>query len=101
MKYLFSLSILILPITTIATAQKADTAKKTKTVTTALKVEEAKKDTLAKKDTVKHKKASLKVGLTYSNNAVYLARTDSVATPNWGLGVTYTLKSGIFFEGMV
>jgi hypothetical protein len=58
-------------------------------------------DTAAKKDTVKHKKSSLKVGLTYASNSVYLARTDSIATPNFGLGLTYTLKSGIFFAAVV
>jgi|SRR6185312_7785422 len=53
------------------------------------------------KDTLKHKKASFKIGLNYSTNSVYLARTDSVATPNYNAGITYTLKSGIFFEGAV
>ena len=55
----------------------------------------------SKKDTVKKKRASLNAGLTYSSNSVYLARTDSIATPNIGFGVTYTLKSGIFFGGAV
>ncbi|HVS91368.1 MAG TPA: hypothetical protein VHE59_05000 [Mucilaginibacter sp.] len=92
-KYIFS--ILFFSIATIASAQKADTAKKAQPVAAAVK------DAAAKKDTVKHKKSSLKVGLSYASNAVYLARTDSVATPNYGLGLTYTLKSGIFFGATV
>lgn len=82
-------------IVTMVKAQGAST-KSARMVATA-----AKKDTAGRQDTVKHKKASLKVGLTYSNNTVWLARTDSVAIPNYGVGLTYTLKSGLFFSGSV
>ncbi|MBS1524281.1 MAG: hypothetical protein JST19_01450 [Bacteroidetes bacterium] len=99
-KYTFSVAVLFLSVITLASAQKADTTKRTQTIAAAVKDTISKKET-AKKDTVKHKKSSLKIGLTYANNAVYLARTDSVATPNYGLGLTYTLKSGIFFTGTV
>jgi hypothetical protein len=47
------------------------------------------------------KKSALKLGMTYNSNSVYQGRTDSVTTPNYSLGVTYTLKSGIFFSGSV
>ncbi len=66
-----------------AKAGAADTAKQKKT------------------DTVKVKKASFKIGTTYNSNSVYLARTDSVAIPIYNLGLTYTLKNGIFFSGTV
>lgn len=92
-KYIFTILISFLFITTVK-AQKSTATKSTKTAVAA-------KDTASKKDTVAHKKSSLKVGLTYSSNAVYLARTDSIATPNYGLGLTYTLKSGIFFAAEV
>lgn len=95
LKYAFITIILFLSVTTIVKAQKPDTTKSTKTTLAVIK------DTTSKKDTVKHKKASLKIGLTYSSNSVYLGRTDSIATPNYGLGLTYTLKSGIFFAGAV
>lgn len=95
LKYTFITIILLLSVTTIVKAQKPDTTKSTKTTLAVIK------DTTSKKDTVKHKKASLKLGLTYSSNSVYLGRTDSIATPNYGLGLTYTLKSGIFFAGAV
>ncbi|GAC1303976.1 MAG: hypothetical protein NVSMB24_10760 [Mucilaginibacter sp.] len=52
-------------------------------------------------DTVKHKKPTLKFGLTYNSNSVYLGRTDSVTIPVYNLGATYTLKNGIFFSGTV
>jgi len=50
-------------------------------------------------DSAKAKKSSLKAGITYNSNSVFLARTDSVATPVFNFGITYTLKSGIFFSG--
>ena len=93
-KYIFTILISFLFITTTVKAQKSTATKSAKTAVAA-------KDTASKKDTVAHKKSSLKVGLTYSSNAVYLARTDSIATPNYGLGLTYTLKSGIFFAAEV
>jgi len=52
-------------------------------------------------DTAKKKKATFRTGLNYNSNSVFLARTDSVATPNYSLGVTYTLKSKIFFSAAV
>jgi len=52
-------------------------------------------------DSAKAKKSSLKTGITYNSNSVFLARTDSVATAVFNFGVTYTLKSGIFFSGTV
>ena len=52
-------------------------------------------------DTVKKKHSALKIGLTFNSNSVFLARTDSVATPVFNTGLTYTLKSGIFFAGTV
>lgn len=52
-------------------------------------------------DSAKAKKSSLKAGITYNSNSVFLARTDSVATPVYNFGLTYTLKSGIFFSGTV
>ena len=95
LKYIFTTSILFFSISTFVQAQKTDPTKSAKTAVTAAK------DTASKKDTVAHKKSSLKIGLIYSSNAVYLARTDSIATPNYGLGLTYTLKSGIFFAAEV
>jgi len=94
-KYTFTILILIFFTPAIVKAQTPDVAKPTKTAPAIAK------DTADKKDTVKHKKSSLKIGLTYSSNSVYLARTDSIATPNYGLGITYTLKSGIYFSGEV
>jgi len=93
-KYIFTILISPLFIITTVKAQLSNATKSIKTVVAA-------KDTASKKDTVTHKKSSLKIGLTYSSNAVYLARTDSIATPNYGLGLTYTLKSGIFFAAEV
>jgi hypothetical protein len=52
-------------------------------------------------DSAKAKKSSLKTGITYNSNSVFLARTDSVATSVFNFGITYTLKSGIFFSGTV
>ena len=95
LKYTLITIISFLSITSILKAQKPDTTKSTK------KTLAIAKDTTSEKDTVKHKKASLKIGLAYSSNSVYLGRTDSIATPNYGLGLTYTLKSGIFFAGAV
>jgi len=92
-KYTFTILILFFFTAAIVKAQTPDAAKSTKTATA--------KDTASKSDTVKNKKSSLKIGLTYSSNSVYLARTDSIATPNYGLGITYTLKSGIYFSGEV
>ncbi len=95
LKYIFIIIISFVSFTTIVKAQQPDPTKSTKTALTVVK------DTTSKKDTVKHKKSALKIGLTYSSNSVYLGRTDSIATPNYGLGLTYTLKSGIFFAGAV
>jgi hypothetical protein len=47
------------------------------------------------------KKAALKLGLIYNSNSVYQGRTDSVTIPNYSIGATYTLKSGIFFSGSI
>jgi hypothetical protein len=49
-------------------------------------------------DTLKKKKSSLKLGVSFNSNSVFLARTDSVATPVFNTGITYTLKSGIFLQ---
>jgi hypothetical protein len=94
-KYTFTILILFFFTTTIVKAQTSGVTKPAKAALATAK------DTASKSDTVKHKKSSLKIGLTYSSNSVYLARTDSIATPNYGLGLTYTLKSGIYFSGEV
>jgi len=58
-----------------------------------------KDSTAAKPDTAKKSNLEVKVGFT--NNTVFLGRTDSVATASYNLGLTYTLKCGIFFAGSV
>lgn len=61
------------------------------------------KDTTASKtDTAKNvKKASLELRAGFANNTVFLGRTDSVAISSYNLGLTYTLKCGLFFSGSV
>lgn len=49
----------------------------------------------------KAKKATLKANIGFMSNTVFLGRTDSVATTSYSAGLTYTLKSGIFFSGSV
>ncbi|EHQ27823.1 hypothetical protein [Mucilaginibacter paludis] len=53
----------------------------------------------AQTDTSSQKKASLKIGLNYLSNNVYLGRTDTVSTPGLSPNITYSLKSGIYFSG--
>ncbi len=47
------------------------------------------------------KKASLKVGLNYLNNSVYLGRADTVNTPLIEPNLKYTFANGIYFSGNV
>jgi len=56
-------------------------------------------DTLG--DLKSEKKASLKIGLNYLNNSVYLGRADTVKTPIVEPSIKYTFKSGIYFNGNV
>lgn len=45
------------------------------------------------------KKASLKIGVNYLSNSVYLGRADTVKTPVIEPSIKYTFKSGIYFSG--
>jgi len=47
------------------------------------------------------KKASLKAGLNYLNNSVYLGRADTVNTPLIEPNLKYTFANGIYFSGNV
>ncbi|OCX50823.1 hypothetical protein BEL04_19020 [Mucilaginibacter sp. PPCGB 2223] len=44
-------------------------------------------------------KSSLKIGVSYTNNGVYLGRADTITTPSVSPKITYTFKSGIYFSG--
>ena len=50
-------------------------------------------------DLKSEKKASLKIGLNYLSNSVYLGRADTVRTPIVEPSIKYTFKSGIYFSG--
>ncbi len=52
-----------------------------------------------KKDSVAPKKSGWQVGLTYSNNQVYLGRKDSLNTPYITPSISYHAKSGLFITG--
>ncbi len=54
-------------------------------------------DTLG--DLKSEKKASLKVGVNYLSNSVYLGRADTVNTPIVEPSIKYTFRSGIYFSG--
>lgn len=72
-------------------------AKATKILDTSFK-----DTTSAKSDTAKKaKKPTLEIKTGFVNNTVFLGRTDTVATPSYSLGLTYTLKCGLFFSGSV
>ncbi|WP_448702331.1 hypothetical protein ACFGVR_08280 [Mucilaginibacter sp. AW1-3] len=44
-------------------------------------------------------KSGFQIGIAYTNNDVYLGRTDTVTTPYFSPKLTYTLKAGIYFSG--
>ena len=50
-------------------------------------------------DLKSEKKASLKIGVNYLSNSVYLGRADTVTTPVVEPSIKYTFKSGIYFSG--
>jgi len=50
-------------------------------------------------DTLDTKKGHLKIGLSYTNNSVYLGRTDTVTTPGYSASLAYTFKFGLYFSG--
>jgi len=52
-------------------------------------------------DSVPDKKSKLTLGIGYSSNSVFLGRADSITIPLFNASLTYTLKSGIFFNGSV
>lgn len=56
---------------------------------------ESKKDTSSKAP----KKASLKFGVDYLSNNVFVGRTDTVTTPIITPNIKYTFKSGVYFSG--
>jgi hypothetical protein len=56
---------------------------------------ESKKDTSSKA----HRKASLKFGIDYLSNNVFVGRTDTVNTPVITPNIKYTFKSGVYFSG--
>jgi hypothetical protein len=56
-------------------------------------------DTTSNEEDTIPKKASFKIGVSYTSNSVYLGRTDTVAVPTISPSITYTLKSGLYFSG--
>ena len=66
------------------------------------KIDRLKSDTIeSKKDTSSKapKKASLKFGVDYLSNNVFVGRTDTVTTPLITPSIKYTFKSGVYFSG--
>ncbi|MDP9080858.1 MAG: hypothetical protein M3O71_25855 [Bacteroidota bacterium] len=45
--------------------------------------------------------SSIKFGVNYSNNNVFMGRTDTIRTPTIVPQIKYTLKSGIYFSGSI
>ena len=53
----------------------------------------------AQTDSVKTSKSYFKAGISYSNNNVFVGRTDTIASPSLSARISYTLKSGVYFSG--
>lgn len=62
----------------------------------------AQKDTTSStSDSNPPKKSHLKLGVSYSNNNVFLGRVDTVTTPSISPKISYTLKSGFYLSGQI
>jgi len=55
----------------------------------------------AQTDSVKTKKSYFKAGVSFTNDNVFVGRTDTVTSPSLSTRISYTLKSGVYFSGGV